>query len=52
MPVRVFADEERERLRARMLEAGIPLLREYGMTHMSVEKITAAAGIGATSKRK
>jgi len=49
MPVRVFADEERERLRARMLEAGIPLLREYGMTHMSVEKITAAAGIGKST---
>ena len=49
MPVRVFAEEERELLRARMLEAGIPLLREYGMTHMSVEKITAAAGIGKST---
>lgn len=27
----------------------IPLLREYGMTHMSVEKITAAAGIGKST---
>ena len=49
MPVRVFDTIAREQLRAKMLEAGIPLLREYGMTHMSVEKITAAAGIGKST---
>jgi len=48
MPIRVFDTDERERLRERMLEAGIPLLREYGMTHM-VEKITTAAGIGKST---
>lgn len=49
MPIRVFDTDERERLRERMLEAGIPLLREYGLTHMSVEKITTAAGIGKST---
>jgi len=48
-PIRVFDTNERKQLRERMLEAGIPLLREYGMTHMSVEKITAAAGIGKST---
>ena len=49
MPIRVFDAGERERLRERMLGAGIPLLREYGMTHMSVERITAEVGIGKST---
>ncbi|MBR2288053.1 MAG: TetR/AcrR family transcriptional regulator [Clostridia bacterium] len=49
MPVRVFGDAQREELRRKMLKAGIPLLREYGMKHMSVEKITEAAGIGKST---
>ncbi len=49
MPQRVFSEETREELRSRMLSVGIPLLREYGMTHMSVEKIAASAGIGKST---
>lgn len=45
MPTRVFSEEERERIRQKMLEAGFPLLKEYGMTHTSISKITEAAGI-------
>ena len=45
MPTRVFSDEEREQIRLQMLEAGFPLLRQYGMTHTSISKITEAAGI-------
>lgn len=45
MPTRVFSEEERERIRQQMLEAGFPLLKEYGMTHTSISKITEAAGI-------
>ena len=46
MPTRVFSEEEREALRIQMLEVGFPLLKQYGMTHTSISKITKAAGIG------
>ena len=49
MPVRVFSKEDKESLKTAMLKAGFPLLKEYGMTHMSVEKITSAAGIGTST---
>lgn len=49
MPVRVFKEEEKEELKRKMLEAGLPLLKKYGMTHMSVAKITDAAGIGTST---
>lgn len=45
MPKRIFADTEREQLRLTMLEAGFPLIKEYGMTHTTISKITDAAGI-------
>ena len=32
-----------------MFHAGLKLLKEYGMTHMSVEKITSEAGIGKST---
>lgn len=46
MPVRVFSEEEREQIRLQMLEAGFPLIRQYGMKHTSISRITEAAGIG------
>lgn len=49
MPVRVFKKDEKEELKRKMLEAGLPLLKEYGMKHMSVAKITEAAGIGTST---
>lgn len=49
MPVRVFSNKEKEELRRKMLEAGYPLLKQYGMTHMSVDKITKAAQIGKST---
>lgn len=49
MPVRVFSDEEKEQIKADMLEAGIRLIKEYGLTHASVTKITEAAGIGKST---
>lgn len=49
MPVRVFNEEEKEKLRRKMLEEGFPLLKQYGVTHMSVSKITDAAGIGTST---
>ena len=49
MPVRVFTQQEKEELRARMLDAGFPLLKEYGMTHTSISRITRAASIGVST---
>lgn len=49
MSPKIFSVSERENLRVRMLEVGFPLLKEHGMTHMSVDKITAAAGIGKST---
>ncbi|MCR5768513.1 MAG: TetR/AcrR family transcriptional regulator [Lachnospiraceae bacterium] len=45
MPDRVFTDEQRNELRTIMLEAGFPLIKEYGVTHTTISKITEAAGI-------
>lgn len=45
MPKRVFEPKEKEQLKLTMLEAGFPLLKEYGMTHATISKITDAAGI-------
>lgn len=45
MPTRIFSEEEKEAIRIQMLEVGFPLLKQYGMTHTSVSKITKAVGI-------
>ena len=45
MPDRVFTQEEKEKLRQIMLQAGFPLIKKYGVTHTSVEKIAESAGI-------
>lgn len=49
MSPKIFSLSEREHVKVKMLEAGFPLLKEYGMTHMSVDKITTAAGIGKST---
>ncbi len=49
MSPKVFSITEREQLKVTMFYAGLELLKEHGMTHMSVEKITAAAGIGKST---
>ena len=49
MPVRVFSEEEKKEIREKMLEAGMRLIREYGLTHTSVTKITQNAGIGKST---
>lgn len=45
MPKRTFSKEEKEQLKITMLEAGFPLIKEYGMTHTTVSKVTDSAGI-------
>ena len=49
MPPRVFTEEEKEKLREAMLAQAIPLLEEYGLKHMSVDKITKKVGIGKST---
>lgn len=49
MPVRVFSEEEKEEIKEKMFEAGLKLIKEYGLTHASVTKITQAAGIGKST---
>lgn len=49
MPVRVFDDNERKELKRKMLDAGFQLIKEHGMTHTSVRKITSAVGLGAST---
>ncbi len=49
MSPRIFSNDDRQDLRTKMLDVGVPFLRQYGMTHMSVEKIADAAGIGKST---
>lgn len=49
MAKRVFTEEERAEYKEKMLAAGFDLLKQYGMTHMSIAKITEAAGIGVST---
>ena len=49
MAKRVFTEDERSEYREKMLAAGFDLLKQYGMTHMSVAKITEVAGIGVST---
>ena len=49
MSPKIFSIAEKEQLREQMFLAGLELLKAHGMTHMSVEKITAAAGIGKST---
>ena len=49
MSPKIFSIAEKEQLKEKMFFAGLELLKAHGMTHMSVEKITAAAGIGKST---
>ena len=49
MSPKIFALQEREDTRIKMLDAGFQLIKEHGMTHASVEKITQAVGIGKST---
>lgn len=49
MPTRMFNEAERKELREKMIQAGFQLIKECGMTHTSVRKVTDAAGLGAST---
>ncbi len=44
-----FTDEEAERIRSGLIQAGMRLSRELGLQRMSVEKLTEAVGIAKGS---
>lgn len=46
MPKRVFNEDEKLVIKEKLLSVGFPLLQTYGVTHMSIPKITKAAEIG------
>lgn len=46
MPLRVFNEEEKNQIREKLLSVGFPLLRQYGLIHMSIPKIAKEAKIG------
>lgn len=48
MPIK-FTIPEREALKIQMFHAGLEILKEYGMKHTSVDKITQAVGIGRST---
>ncbi|MPM23626.1 hypothetical protein SDC9_70100 [bioreactor metagenome] len=49
MSPKIFAISKREEVRAKMLGAGFALIKEHGMTHASVEKVTQAVGLGKST---
>lgn len=49
MSPKKFNWQEREDVRIQMIEAGYELIRHHGMTHTSVEKVTAAVGLGKST---
>lgn len=48
MPI-LFSEEEKKKLKEQMLEVGFDLIRDYGVTHASVDKVTRSVGIGRTT---
>jgi AcrR family transcriptional regulator len=49
MSPKIFALQEREAARIKMLDAGFELIKEHGMTHASVDKVTRAVGLGKST---
>lgn len=49
MRTRTFSEKEKSEIKQRMIEAGLPMLKEKGMTHMSITKLTGAVGIGKST---
>ena len=49
MSPKLFDLKEREEARIRMLDAGFKLIKEQGMTHASVDKVTKAVGLGKST---
>lgn len=49
MRTRTFSEEEKEEIKKKMKEIGLPMLKEQGLIHMSISKLAEAAGIGKST---
>ena len=49
MSPKIFALQEREEARIKMLDVGFILIKEHGMTHSSVDKVMKAVGLGKST---
>ncbi len=49
MSPKIFALQEREETRIKMLHVGFSLIKEHGMTHSSVDKVMKAVGLGKST---
>lgn len=49
MRTRTFSEEEKEEIKKKMKEVGIPMLKEQGLIHMSINKLAEAVGIGKST---
>lgn len=45
----IFTHKEKEELKRKMLDVGFELIKKYGMTHTSIEKVTQAVDIGRST---
>ncbi|MDD6306460.1 MAG: TetR/AcrR family transcriptional regulator [Clostridiales bacterium] len=49
MRTRTFSEEDKEEIKQKMKEVGIPMLKEQGLIHMSIGKLAEAVGIGKST---
>lgn len=49
MRTRTFSEEEKEEIKQKMKEVGMPMLKEQGLIHMSISKLAEAVGIGKST---
>ena len=49
MRTRTFSEEEKEEIKRKMKEIGLPMLKAEGLTHMSISKLAEAVGIGKST---
>lgn len=49
MRTRTFSEEEKKEIKQKMKEAGMPMLKEHGLIHMSISKLAEAVGIGKST---
>ena len=49
MRTRTFSEEEKQEIKQKMKEIGMPMLKEQGLIHMSISKLAEAVGIGKST---
>lgn len=49
MRTRTFSEDEKNEIKQKMKEVGMPMLKEEGLIHMSISKLAEAVGIGKST---